>query len=78
MRIAGKYLTKEDWLEIANGYAEKGATKLSQELSITKQRIRQIVVQLRKEGVDIPKIRGTKGYKKEYIKFVKENLKTNG
>jgi len=45
--------------EIARTYGRtKGATELSKKYGISKQRIQQLVVVLRKRGIDIPRMRG--------------------
>ena len=35
----------------------KGSTELSKEMNMSKQRILQIVIKLRKKGIDIPRLR---------------------
>lgn len=69
-------LKKEDWLTIAKKYGRDnvGATELAAELGVSKQRIFQVVVTLRKNGIEVPKIQVSGGYAKEYIAFVKSNV----
>lgn len=64
-------LTKEDWLKIGREYGvKKGATELSQELGVTRQRIQQIAFDLRKRGAPIPFIRNSKGFADEVTKIL--------
>lgn len=69
-------LNKENWLLIAKTYGRNdvGASELAEKLGVSKQRIQQVAVILRKEGVEIPHCRNKKGHVKEFISFVKEHL----
>jgi biotin operon repressor len=74
-RTRGPILTKEDWLMITKEYLTIGPAKLAIKLGVSKQRIQQIATVLRKNGIDIPKLRNDKGHIEKYISFVKDNLK---
>ena len=53
---------------------KKGATELADELGVSKQRIQQITVALRKKGVNIPKMRTQKGkYEEISVELRKEH-----
>jgi len=68
-------LDETDWLFIAEHYGrDMGATEIAEKLEGTKQRVQQIAITLRKNGVDIPvmKKKGQLAYK---IAFVKQSLK---
>jgi biotin operon repressor len=63
-------LTKEQIKQIAKEYGrKKGATELAKEMGVSKQRIFQIVSQLRKVGVKIP------SPPKSYYKYIAEELR---
>ena len=50
-------ITKEQIKEIAVLYESRGATELAKGIGCTKQRVEQIACDLRKHGVNIPKLR---------------------
>jgi len=67
-------ILKEQLLKIGREYSTKGAQQLGEEIGISKQRIQQMVVRLRKLGAPIPRIRNESTRTKE-IKEVAEQLK---
>lgn len=64
-------LTDEQIKKIAREYSEKGASSLGKEMGISKQRIFQLVVSLRKYGVKIPYINIRRGR----LSIIAEELK---
>jgi transposase len=59
MKLSNQILNKEQIKEIAIKYARGcGATELAKKFGVTKQRIQQVVMELRKNGVDIPHMKG--------------------
>ena len=67
-------MTKEQLLQIGREYGRKGATQLSEELGISRQRIQQLATKLRKAGAPIPNLRDKRARQQE-IEEVVEQLK---
>lgn len=67
-----KRLTKEDWLFIAQNYSSEGPKFIAEKLGVSRQRVHQVAVALRKNGIKVSHIRKPL---KETIEFVKSNLK---
>ena len=69
-------LTDEKIKQIAREYGRtKGAQELATEFGVSKQRIQQIAHYFRKLGVNIPKMRRTKGEREQILKQIAEELK---
>ena len=64
-------MTNEQIKKIGREYGTTGATKLAEELGVSKQRVEQIANKLRKLGVPIPK----KRIRQEEIESIAEELK---
>ena len=68
-----QYLTKEQIKQIAREYGRtRGATELSEEFGVTRQRIQQVAHILRSRGVNVPKMKDWK-----YLEIIKELRKEN-
>ena len=72
--MKNRFLTKEDWLRIAQEYIVIGPTSLAKELGVSKQRVQQIATYLRKNGIEVERYGSDR---KEYIDFVKKNIKNS-